>query len=204
VDRSYNSSNPTSGRSGLPAISPNGRFVAYTSTAANIVPNNAGANGNIYLYDLVNNATTLSSVNLAGNSGANYWSLEPEFSADGNTFVFQSYASDLSSLAFNRFGAIFAFNISSSASTNSTGANTAINVQINGFGVPGQNSGNMNPVISWPVASGNSYQVQFTDSLLNPVWQNVDGNTIFVGNSGQIIDLTPATSQRFYRIIVVP
>lgn len=203
VDQSFNSSNPANGISSMPAISPNGLLVAYTSTATNIVPNDATANGNLFLYDWVHNATTLVSVNLAGDSTADCWSLEPEFSADGSTLVFQSYASDLSSLAFNGFGAVYALNLSSA--TNSTGTNTTFYAQINGVAAPGgQNSANGNPVINWSVTPGNSYQVQFANDLTDPVWQNVNGNMIFIGNNGQIVDLTPATSQRFYRVISVP
>jgi len=204
VDRSYNSSNPANGYSGLPAVSPNGRFVAYNSTAGNIVPNVTAASANIYLYDWTNNATTLASLNLAGNSTANYWSLQPQFSGDGSTLVFQSYASDLSSLAFNEFGAVFALNLSSFGGTNSTGTNLTFYAQINGLPAPGQNLPNVNPAINWTATPGISYQVQFTDDLNDPVWQAVNGNMIFVGNYGQVIDLTPAANQRFYRVITVP
>ncbi len=204
VDRSFNSSGPANGRSGLPTISPDGRFVAYYSTATNIVPNDAAANANIYLYDWTNNATTLISLNLAGNSAANYWSLEPEFSGDGSTLVFQSYASDLSALAFNEFGAVFALNLSSFGGTNSTGTNAIFYAQITGSVAPGQNAAAANPVINWPAAPGTSYQVQFKDDLNNPAWQTVNGNMIFIGNSGQIVDQTPAPTQRFYRVIAVP
>ena len=138
VDRSFASSNPAHGRSGLPAISPDGRLVAYGSTATDIVPNDATANGNIYLYDWTNNATTLISLNLAGNSTANFWSLTPEFSGDGSTLVFQSYASDLSALAFNEFGAIFALDFSSFGGTNSSGTNLIFSAQINGSTAAGQ------------------------------------------------------------------
>jgi hypothetical protein len=203
VDRSFNSSNPASGFSALPAISPDGRFVAYNSTATNIIPNDAVANGNIYLYDWANHATTLISLNLAGDSTANFWSQEPGFSGDGSTLVFQSYASDLSSLAFNEFGAVFALNLSSFTVTNSTGSNAVFYAQINVGGASGQNSPNANPAINWQATPGTSYQVQYADDLANPVWQNVNGNTVFIGNNGQITDLTPSVSQRFYRIIAV-
>jgi WD40-like Beta Propeller Repeat len=204
VDRSYSSGNPANGRSSLPVISPNGRFVAYYSAATNIVPNDAVANGNIYLYDWTNNATTLISLNLAGNATGNGWSLGPEFSGDGSTLVFQSYASDLSALAFNEFGAIFALNLSSFGGTNSLDTNTTFYAQINGLTGAGQNPPKANPVINWSAVPGTSYQVQFTDDLNDPIWQAVNGNMILVGNGGQIVDLTPAASQRFYRIIVVP
>jgi Tol biopolymer transport system component len=204
VDRSYSSGDPANGISRLPAISPNGRFVAYYSTSSNIVPNVAAANGNIYLYDWTNNATILASLNLAGNSTANYWSLGPQFSGDGNTLAFQSFASDLSALAFNEFGAVFALDLSSYSGTNSPGTNATFYAQISGLGGAGQNPAGVNPVINWSAAPGSSYQVQYKDDLLDPIWQTVNGNMIFLGNSGQIIDLTPAASQRFYRIVAVP
>ncbi|HEY1788434.1 MAG TPA: hypothetical protein VGJ73_09780 [Verrucomicrobiae bacterium] len=203
VDRGFNSSDPASGLSGSPAISPNGLWVAYSSSATNIIPNDAGADVNIFLYDWIHNATTLVSVNLAGDSTANCWSLQPEFSGDGSTLVFQSYASDLVAQALNGFGAIFALNLSPFFATNSAGTNMPFYTQIDGITAPGQNFSNENPAINWTAVPGNSYQVQYANDLVDPLWQNVNGNLIFVGSNGQIIDLSPSTSQRFYRVIVV-
>ena len=205
VNRSFNSTNAANGVSLYPAISPDGRFVAYRSTATNIIPNDTTVpvHGNIYLYDRSNNATVLISVNLADTSVANNWSTQPEFSADSSTLVFQSDASDLASEDFNAFGSVFALNLSSSL-TNSTGTNIIFAAQISGItaGAAGQNSITGNPVIIWPATPGTSYQVQFTDNLSDPTWQNVTGSMIFVGNNGQIMDLSPAPGQRFYRIVV--
>lgn len=202
VNRSFNTLNAANGVSQSPSISPDGRFVAYRSTATDIVPNDVTGNGNIYLYDRLNNATTLISVNLAGNSVGNNWSIQPEFSADGSTLAFQSYASDLAGQDFNEFGSVFALSLSSSL-TNSFGTNVAVAAQISGITAPpGQNPAVGNPVIIWQTAPGAAYQVQFTDNLNNPIWQDVTGNTIFLGNNGQIMDLSPATSQRFYRIVL--
>jgi Tol biopolymer transport system component len=202
VSRSFNSTNAASGKSKSPSISPDGRFVAYRSTATNIVSGNATGFGNIYLYDRANNATTLISVNLAGNSVANSWSEQPEFSADGSTLAFQSYSSDLAGQDFNEYGSIFALNLASSL-TNSAGTNVVIAAQISGVtAATGQSSTAGVPVITWPGAPGTSYQVQFTDNLIDPVWQDVTGNMIFIGNNGQIMDLSPAAGQRFYRIVV--
>ncbi|HTV39726.1 MAG TPA: hypothetical protein VMF08_04065 [Candidatus Sulfotelmatobacter sp.] len=204
VSRSFNSTNAASGECKSPSISPDGRFVAYRSTATNIVPNDTTAAANVYLFDRSNNATILISVNLAGNSVANSWSVQPDFSADGSTLAFQSFSSDLASQDFNAYGSVYALNLSTSL-TNSVGTNVVIAAQISGITVPpGQNPPAGNPVIIWAATPGPgaSYQVQFTDSLTDPVWQNVNGSMIFIGNNGQINDLSPAASQRFYRIVV--
>ena len=203
VDHSFNSTNAANGECKYASISPDGRFVAYRSTATNIVPGDATGDGNVYVYDRANNATYLISVNLAGNSVANNWSLQTEFSADSSTLAFQSYSSDLASQDFNGYGSVFALNLSSSL-TNSVGTNVLLAAQISGIvPVPGQSSTTLgNPVIIWPATPGPSYQVQYTENLSDPVWTNVTGSMIFVGNNGQIMDLSPAPGQRFYRIVV--
>ena len=201
VNQCYNSTNVANGVSTSPALSPNGRFVAYRSTATNIVPNNATGRGNIYLYDRLYNATTLITADPEGVTVANNWSRQPEFGGDGSTLIFQSYASDLANEAFNEVGGIFALDLSS-ASTNSAGTNATFFAQLTGFGTSGQGSAVGNPIIQWQAGTGNSYQVQYCTNLNNPVWQAVNGNAIYVGNNGQIIDLTPAADQRFYRIVL--
>ena len=201
VSRHFNSTDPASGISFSPAISPNGRFVAYRSSATNIVPNSSSGHGNIYLYDRLYNVTTLISADPLGVTVANNWSMQPEFSADGSTLVFQSYASDLANEAFNEVGSIFALNLTSSASTNSTGTNTTFFARLAGFPASGQGVASGNPTVQWQAEAGNSYQVQYTTNLNNPVWQPVNGTAIIVGDNGEVIDLTPDATQRFYRIV---
>ena len=203
ISRCFNSTNAANGVSISPAISPNGRFIAYRSSATNIVPNSASGLGNIYLYDRLYNATTLITADPAGVGVANNWSRQPEFSGDGSTLVIQSYASDLASEAFNEVGGVFALNVSSYMSTNSMGTN-AFFAELTGFETPGQGGQGAvgNPVIQWQTGTGNSYQVQYCTNMNNPVWQTVNGNAFYIGNNGQLIDQTPAAGQRFYRIIL--
>ncbi len=204
VTRCYNSTNFANGISISPTISPNGRFVAYRSTGTNIVPNNTTGRGNIYLYDRFYNTTTLITADPLGATVANNWSRQPEFSGDGSTLVFQSYASDLANEAFNGIGAVFALNMSP-APTNSTGTNVTLFARLTGFtplSQQGQGVAGGNPVIQWQSGTGNSYQVQYCTNMNNPVWQTVNGNMVLVGNNGQIIDLTPAAGQKFYRIVL--
>jgi hypothetical protein len=57
------------------------------------------------------------------------------------------------------------------------------------------------PLISWPVAPGRGYQVQFKNNLSDPVWQNVAGNVTLIGGQGYVTDLAPNAGHRFYRIV---
>jgi Tol biopolymer transport system component len=77
-----------------PALSADGRFVAFTSYANNLVPGGGNFTNSIYLYDLQTGTTELVSVNSDGETGnwrADYASL----SADGRFVAFQSRANNL-------------------------------------------------------------------------------------------------------------
>jgi hypothetical protein len=91
-----------------PAISADGRFVAFTSAATDLVAGFVDANlqaVDVFVRDLcVSNgspvlgctpATTLVSVNSAGTAGANNNSLEAAISADGRFVAFTSESTDL-------------------------------------------------------------------------------------------------------------
>jgi cell wall assembly regulator SMI1 len=43
--------------------------------------------------------------------------------------------------------------------------------------------------------------VQVKDNLTDPAWQPLSNNVSIVGGQGQAIDLAPAVSQRFYRVV---
>src|SRR6185295_9012898 len=72
-----------------PAISANGRFVAFTARGSNIV--------DVYIYDTQNGTTALvsASTNGTGHSLTADASSAPSISADGHYVLFQSYALDL-------------------------------------------------------------------------------------------------------------
>jgi len=60
-----------------------------------------------------------------------------------------------------------------------------------------------NATLTWPAMPGKSYQVQFTDSLINPNWVNFASGVAIVGNQGSVtVPATPAT--RFYRAVCEP
>lgn len=87
-----------------PRMSADGRFVIFKSYANDLVPNDTicngacnGANGlsDIFARDLVQNTTTLISVNRTGASGGNSVSSEPSISQDARYVAFRSFATDL-------------------------------------------------------------------------------------------------------------
>ena len=78
--------------SGSPAVSADGRFVAFSSSATNLVPGVFGES--IFLRDRQSGTTTLVSVNNAGNPAFGE-SFGPAISADGQFVAFVSDASNL-------------------------------------------------------------------------------------------------------------
>jgi Tol biopolymer transport system component len=77
-----------------PAISGDGRYIAFTSHATNLVRRDRNRSSDVFLYDAVSGELTLVSRSVAGGTG-NGSSSAPALSADGRLLVFQSDASDL-------------------------------------------------------------------------------------------------------------
>jgi len=77
-----------------PSISRDGRFVAFTSQADNLDPNDANALRDIFVHDRTNHTTELISVASNGNQG-NRHSLLSFISADGRFVAFSSDATNL-------------------------------------------------------------------------------------------------------------
>ena len=72
-----------------PSISADGRFVAFTSFASNLVPGDTNSSGDIFVRDTLTNTTTRVSVDSAGNQ-RNFRSDNPSISADGRFVAFES------------------------------------------------------------------------------------------------------------------
>jgi dipeptidyl aminopeptidase/acylaminoacyl peptidase len=203
VSQNFNSTSAASTNSDSPAISPNGRYIAYRSSATNIVPEDFNNAADVFIYDASNNATILVSVNMSGTSTANSCSLQPVFSADGQTLFFQSWASDLVANDYNNGSDIFALDLTALPVTiSSGGGSTNSSVFYAQFFPAGSFA--KNPAVGWPLASGKTYQVQFKNGLSDPAWQNLAGNITFIGGTGYITDWAPAPDKRFYRIVSNP
>src|SRR5262245_29695996 len=80
--------------SGEPAISPDGRFVAFVSEATNLVPGDANGVADVFVHDRVTHKTQRVSVSSAGFE-ANGPSMRPSLSKDGRFIAFASEASNL-------------------------------------------------------------------------------------------------------------
>ena len=80
------------------AISPDGRFVEFTSSASNLVNNDTNGVSDIFVHDRQTGETTRVSVNSQGgqrNGASGSIFAPPAISGDGRFVAFQSYASNL-------------------------------------------------------------------------------------------------------------
>ena len=88
------------------ALSADGRFVAFTSDASNLVPGDNNNVSDVFVHDRQTGTTervSISSADLQSNSSSSF----PVLSADGHFVAFQSYASNLVSGDNNGQGDIF-------------------------------------------------------------------------------------------------
>lgn len=99
---------PANGPSSNPAISADGRFVAFASLASNLVANDTNEMWDIFLTDRQNNATALVSLSSDGVQG-NGPSRDPSISSDGRLVAFVSEASNLVSDDANGLPDIFVY-----------------------------------------------------------------------------------------------
>jgi len=76
------------------SISADGRYVAFSSWATNLVEGDTNGVGDDFIHDLQTGITTRASVNSSGGEG-NSDSIGPSISADGHTVAFPSYANNL-------------------------------------------------------------------------------------------------------------
>ncbi|MEX1193482.1 MAG: calcium-binding protein [Dehalococcoidia bacterium] len=77
-----------------PAISADGRYVAFGSSATNLVPSDTNVSNDVFIHDRQAGTTQRVSVDSAGNQGGDA-SAVPAISADGRFVVFHSFASNL-------------------------------------------------------------------------------------------------------------
>jgi Tol biopolymer transport system component len=188
ISRSY-LGGAANGISDSPDVSADGRFIVYRSVATNIVPNDLNGEADVFIYDRVTQTTTLLSASRFGNRSGSHVSMAPHFSADGNTLLFESWASDLVPHDFNATGDVFAYGLSGGSSipvfyakiTPDLGATKAW-------------------WVTWPASQGNTYRVQYKHDLAD-TWQYLPGNVTILGGQGFLRDPGPVQTQRFYRVV---
>jgi Tol biopolymer transport system component len=112
------------GKSWLPCISADGRYVAFTSEARNLVDGDTNGTIDVFVHDCQTGETTRVSVRSNGQQ-ARYGGVSPSISGDGRYVAFQSLSSDLVDGDTN--GKMDAF-----VHDRSTGQTTRVSVSSNG------------------------------------------------------------------------
>jgi Tol biopolymer transport system component len=82
---------PGDGYSGSPSISADGRYVAFGSSARNLVPGDTNATSDVFVKDMLSGAITRVNTDSAGTQ-TNSFASDPSISADGRYVTFCSYS----------------------------------------------------------------------------------------------------------------
>ena len=135
------------GASFQPHLSGNGRFVAFVSTATNLVPGVADGRSHVYVTDIETGTTVLASVDRDGVPG-NDASFTPRITDDGNRVTFGSRATNLASRPMPA-GTIYVHDVR-------RGRTRAVSVDAAGEGASGSSFG--------PTISGNGRFVAFSSN----------------------------------------
>ena len=153
------------GDSFAPALSSDGRYVAFSSSASNLVDGDTNDANDVFVHDRQTNTTTRVSVGFDG-SQANGGSDQPSLSGDGRLVAFASVASNIVNGDANNLRDAFVYD-------RQTG--TAVDVSVSTAGVQGDLE-SATPVLS---ADGKFVAYSsFADNLI--VDDENEGNDIFV------------------------
>ena len=77
------------------SMSDNGRYVAFASSALDLVSADVNSPSQVFIRDLATGTTILASVSQSGTNSANDGANQPQLSSDGHYLAFASRASDL-------------------------------------------------------------------------------------------------------------
>ncbi len=90
-----------------PAISADGRYVAFASNASNLVPGDTNFAPDIFVHDRQTGETTRVSVDSQGGEGFGFFQAAPAISADGRYVAFESDSPELAGQPFLDLASIF-------------------------------------------------------------------------------------------------
>ncbi len=218
------SGNPGNGSSVWPAISPDGRYVAFDSTASNLVPGDTNYTTDVFVKDTWTGAISRASTDAGGNQGNNY-SQYPSISADGRYVAFESFATNLVPGDTNNNADIFikdmwtgAISLASADASGNQGNQWSYNPSISADGrylafesaatnlTPGDTNGNIDVFVKdmwtgmiWR-ASTDAAGNQANDWSYNPSISADGGNvTFYSGASNLVPNDTNAASDIFIK-----
>jgi len=103
------------GDSDLPSISADGKFIAFTSDASNLVTGDTNATSDVFVYDVANQTTTRVSVDSSGNQASGFG--PSPLSDDGSVVAFTSFADNLVAGDTNATPDVFVHDLTSGATT---------------------------------------------------------------------------------------
>ena len=156
---------PADGGSNHPGASADGRYVAFDSSAANLVPGDANGRGDVFVRDLLTGAVVLASVGSDGSQGDGH-SYDAVISADGRFVAFTSEASNLVAGDLNGASDIFLRDLA---------AGTTVRVSVDAAGGEG------NGPSLWPSVSADGRSVAFESAATNLVPGDANGaDDVFV------------------------
>jgi Tol biopolymer transport system component len=91
-----------------PAVSADGRYVAYSSSASNLVPGDTNGSTDVFVHDLATQVTTRASLGTGGAEilGSSDW---PSISADGRYVAFMSQALNIVPGDWNSYQDLFVY-----------------------------------------------------------------------------------------------
>jgi Tol biopolymer transport system component len=142
-----------------PSISADGRYVAFDSTATNLVTGETNGWTKIFVHDRQTGQTSRVSVAMGG-AQANYHSYQPSISADGSYVVFYSRATNLVDGDTNGVWDVFVYD-------RQTGETSRVSIDSEG------NQGNNDS--EWPSISADGRYVAFLSIASNLVLNDTNG-----------------------------
>ena len=172
----------SNGASISPALSSNGRYIAFISSANNLVPNDSNSVQDVFVHDTVTGVTNRVSISSTGQE-ANYWSSHPAISANGRFVAFVSHASNLVNGDTNNTGDVFVHD-------RQTGATGRVSVASNGA---------QSNHISWaPDISADGRYVVFSSNANNLVLSDTNqwGDIFLRDRLNNTTELISATTNR--------
>lgn len=107
---------PSNGASRMPSLSADGRYVAFTSLASNLVPGDTNATWDVFVHDRIVGTTVRASVDSLGLEG-NGESSAPALAGCGCCVAFTSSASNLVALDTNFATDVFVHDLSNGTTT---------------------------------------------------------------------------------------
>ncbi|MFI5308102.1 MAG: EGF domain-containing protein [Polyangiales bacterium] len=111
-----------------PAISADGRYIAFHSIASNLVPGDTNGRFDVFVRDMATSQTTRVSVSTAGveGTGGGIDSMWPAISADGKVVVFQSLATNLVANDTNGVQDVFIRDLGAGTTTRASVSSTGV------------------------------------------------------------------------------